>query len=160
MKSEGFLDEIEKIVDEVWDTEKKQINNHVDSYEKNIGLWEDKVLERIQGQRVQEYQREYLREIQNRTMWDTPYSSTRLHGDFPVRPISTLKHKCECSLEIEVSYLDSREEYRAIHYYGSDYAGHPVETRRPEYDHFHCPRCRQQINVIGKIMEIKVNMAE
>jgi hypothetical protein len=34
MKSEGFLDDMEKLVDEVWDAEKKQINTHVDSKKK------------------------------------------------------------------------------------------------------------------------------
>ena len=158
MKDEGFLDEIEKIVDEVWDQEKKQINNHVDYYEKDFKMWEDKVLERVQGQRVQEYQREYLREIQNRRMWDSPYSRQHM-GEFQVKPIRTLRHKCQCSLEIEVNYHDYRDEYRAIHTYRSDFAGQPMETRR-QYDHFHCPRCRQQVRVIGKVLEIKVNMAE
>lgn len=141
MKSEGFLDEIEKIVDEVWDAEEKQINTHVNSYEKT---------------QVQEYQREYLREIERRSMWDTPYS--REYMTAPVRPVRTLRHKCDCNTIIEVSYQDDRDEYRAVYSYG-DYAGRPVEMRRSEYDNFHCPRCRQQINVVGKIIDIRVNMA-
>jgi len=154
MKSEGFLDEIEKIVDEVWDTEKKQINNHVDSYEKNIGLWEDKVLERIQGQRVQEYQREYLREIQNRTMWDTPYSREYM-GEFQMNQTGSLRHKCECGTHIEIIYEIDREQfdsYRSFDRMNS--------MARRNIDHFHCPRCRQHIRVVGKVLEIKVNMAE
>ena len=141
MKSEGFLDEIEKIVDEVWDAEKKQINTHVNSYKKAI---------------AEEYQRDYLGEIERRSMWDTPYSRDYFTGI--VRSVRTLRHKCDCNTIIEVSYQDDRDEHRAIYSYG-DYAGRPVEMRRSEYDNFHCPRCRQQINVVGKIIDIRVNMA-
>ena len=154
MKDEGFLDEIEKIVDEVWDSEKKQINTHVDSHEKDFNIWMEKALEH----KVEDYQREYLREIQRRNMWDSPYSRQYM-GEFQTRPTRTLKHRCECSTNMVVTYLDNREEYRAVNYYGSD-AGRPVEMRRQEYDHFHCPRCRQQIRVVGKVLEITIDMTE
>jgi len=141
MKSEGFLDEIEKIVDEVWDAEKKQINTHVNSYKKAI---------------AEEYRREYFREIEKRSMWDTPYS--RQYLTIPAKPVRTLRHKCDCNTIIEVSYQDDRDEYRAVYSYG-DFAGRPLKMRL-EHDYFYCPICREGIRVAGKIIDVRVNMAE
>jgi len=138
MKSEGFLDEIEKIVDEVWDAEKKQINTHVNSYKKAL---------------AEEYRRECFREIEKRSMWDTPYSRQPLTA-----PVRDLRHKCYCNTITEVSYQDYRDEYRSVYSYG-DFAGRPVKMRL-KYDYFYCPVCGENIKVAGKIIDIRVNMVE
>jgi hypothetical protein len=138
MKSEGFLDEIEKIVDEVWDVEKKQINTHVNSYKKAV---------------AEEYRREYFREIEKQSMWDKLYLRQPLTA-----PVKIFNHKCYCNTITEVSCQDDRDEYRSVYSYGG-FAGRPVKMRL-EYDYFYCPVCGENIKVAGKIIDIRVNMVE
>ena len=70
MKSKGFLDDIEKLVDEVWDSEKKQINTHVDREKKKMDIWYDNAIERKMRYRMEDYRREYLSEWERISMRD------------------------------------------------------------------------------------------
>ena len=152
MKSKGFLDDIEKLVDEVWDSEEKQINTHVDREKKAMEFWYDKEVSHQIKRRHDEYRREYLSEVERR-MWDSPYP--RGHGRTPSP--STLRHRCtECGVEIKVVYIEDKIDFNEWRAYDS---GRFPPIRR-KHDHFHCPRCRQQINVIGKVIELTVNMME
>ena len=81
------------------------------------------------------------------------YSSN--YGGNPRKSTTSLRHKCiECGVEIKVVYIEDRIDFNR---YNSMDRIHKMETK---YDHFHCPRCRQQINVIGKVIELTVNMME
>lgn len=149
MKSKGFLDDIEKIVDEVWDSEKKQINTHVDREKKKMDIWYDNTIDRKMRYRMEDYRREYLGEVERR-MWDSPYP--RGYGRTP--STSTLRHKCaECGVEIKVVYIEDRIDFGRLD-------PSTLAERTIKHDHFHCPRCSRQINVIGKVIELTVNMME
>lgn len=149
MSSEGFLDDIEKLVDEVWDSEKKQINTHVDREKKKMEMWYDAEVARQMQSHHEEYKNEYLREAQRRQLWDTPYGNPR-------RSPSTLRHKCACGVEHKVVYIEERINFNEWKVYDTS----SFSSIRRKQDHFHCPRCRQQINVIGKVIELTVNMME
>lgn len=149
MKSEGFLDDIEKLVDEVWDSEKKQINTHVDREQKKMDMWYDNVSYRQMKAHHDVYKREYLQEVEKRRMWDSPYGDPRRS--------STLRHKCgECGIEMKVVYIEDRIDFSRF-----DPSIPATMMERPiKHDYFYCPRCRQQVNVIGKVLELTINMME
>jgi len=154
MKSKGFLDDIEKLVDEVWDSEKKQINTHVDREIKKMDMWYDNVSYRQMKAHHDAYKSEYLQEV-DRRRWKSPYSEE--HGGNPRRSPSTLRHKCDgCGVEIKVVCIEEKIDFNEWRVY--DPGSFPPLRR--EHDHFYCPRCRQQINVIGKVIELTVNMME
>lgn len=157
MKREGILDDIEKIVDDAWDIEKKEINTHVDSEKNKMDMWYDDAVARQMKVHHDEYKREYLQELEKRSMWDSTYSSA--YGGNPRTSPSALRHKCgQCGVNIKVVYIEERIDFNSYTAYGrSDRI--PV-MERVEHDHFYCPRCREQINVIGKVIELTVNMTE
>ena len=155
MKREGILDEIEKLVDEVWDIEKKQINTHVDREKKKMDMWFDNAVERQMRVRHDEYRNEYLRELQRRQMWDSPMSGT--YGGNPRRSPSTTRHKCGgCGLNMKVVYIEERIDFQR--YMSFSDTDRVLNMEKVEYDHFFCPRCRGQIRVVGKVIEITVEM--
>ena len=155
MKGKGILDEIEKIVDEVWDVEKKQINIRVDNEKKKMDMWMDAAIERQMKIHHDEYKNEYLQEVQRRRLWDTPMLSTSYGGN-PRRSPSTLRHKCsECGVNMKVVYIEERIDFSEWRAYDS---GRFPPLERVKHDRFYCPRCRQQIHVVGKVIEITVEM--
>jgi len=150
MKSEGILDEIEKIVDDAWDVEKKRINTHIDEYrEEHKGHFDRMVMDEHRRHAAR-YRDQYMREIEKRTRWDSPYSQN--FGEYYSTPTKH-RHKCtSCQSEIEVLFIEERHDWRALTH------GRPIERR--EINHFYCPKCRSEIRIVGKILEIRINMTE
>jgi len=151
MKNEGILDDIEKIVDDFSVDNRKQINNstcHKFSWEESFKgelKRENARLSDFQRQFVNEWyynehvrheKREYDRMLRRR------YEQSRLR-------VERTNHKCRCGLEIEIYYEARRVDIISF----DDRAMERYET-----DWFCCPKCREQIRVVGKLFKISVNL--
>ncbi len=150
MSREGILDEIEKIVDEAWEVEEKGINTHVNEYQKQYIGHFDRMVKEEHHRHAERYKEQYRREIERRARWDSPMPYNHLTGTSP----KTLTHKCDrCQTSVKVVYLQEENHQFNIN------DAHLIE-KTIQVDNFYCPRCRQEIRVVGKILEIRIDMTE
>ena len=62
----------------------------------------------------------------------------------------------DCGVNMKVVYIEERIDFQQYAAYGTTDRVHQME--RVQHDQFFCPRCRSQIKVVGKVIEITVEM--
>jgi hypothetical protein len=142
MKSKGFLDDIEKVVDDFSTECKKQINTNINRVDlENHPIWD-----RLERQRH--------RDSLNR--FSSEYLQQYTGGQYPPTiPKSKEVVKCRCGVEIEIFFTQG-EIVRSDSY---DWTRRTREVVR-EKDNFRCPRCAEGFRIVGKITDLKVKMME
>lgn len=142
MKSKGFLDDIEKAVDDFSTEEKKQINTHVDSkIDWYKMLEEQRYKESINKSRSDRFQRERLQD------WSDGWSTT-------TSPKNKDTIRCKCGAYIEIFFIQENVDKRVY-----DWANYSRDMRI-EVDQFFCPRCTAETRIVGKITDLKVKLME
>ena len=142
MKDKGFLDDIEKLVEDFSKEEKKQINTRV-NYKTDFAAWFSEAASREDIYKVHEFQRRYLEQT-----YTGGWSTT-------TTPKNKEVIECRCGVQIEIFFIQG-EIMGPDHY---DWTRRTREVIR-EVDNFRCPRCAEGYRIVGKITELKVKMTE
>jgi len=123
--SDGFLDEIEKAIDDFSADKKKEINNDIKSPRKDI--WGE-YYRRRERRSQQELQSKYIKERLNKVP-------------------GVIQHlDCKCGVHMVVT-----TEGNPI----PDWAEHHITNKYLEHDSFFCPKCATMWRVNGKVKEVK-----
>ena len=159
MKSDGFLDDIEKIVDEDWKPDKTKLNNHINNSKHKGFSFSKWYEENITGQKdyiFQVHQQEYMKSLEKEKYIRGHIDDFILVRDYTRKyNKKDLTHKCDCGISIRVVYFYEEDKWDASFRYENESI---IPSRK--IDHFYCPRCTRQIRVMGKILEIAVDKME
>jgi hypothetical protein len=143
MKSKGFLDDIEKIVEDFSKEEKKQINTHINRVDSKINTMWDRMDRQQYTDSLEKFTNDYLQKYIGE--WNTTPTPTSIRKE-------TIG--CRCGAVIEISFTQERASADPY-----DWTRRTVEISM-ERDHFYCPICRLENRIVGKIKGLKVTVME
>jgi hypothetical protein len=146
MKSKGFLDDIEKLVEDFSKEEKKQINTHINRVNSGINTMWGRMDRQQYTDSLENFRNHYLQRYIGE--WNTITTPTSIRKE-------TIG--CRCGAVIEISFTQERERGIGNTY---DWTRRRTVEISMETDHFYCPICRLENRIVGKIKGLKVKVME